>query len=66
MRKDHQIVYASQKDHEKLLLKSLPGFEATNINSRDTIMINQAFYTYVKFDFYFPDKSEGSIFVLRG
>lgn len=65
VRKDHQIVYASQKDHEKLLLKSLPGFEATNINSRDTIMINQAFYTYVKFDFYFPDKSEGSIFVLR-
>ena len=65
VRKDHQIVYSTQKEHKQLLLQSLPGFEATNINSRDTIMINQAFYTYVKFDFYFPNQTEGSIFVLR-
>ncbi|MFF2177754.1 sensor histidine kinase [Lysinibacillus sp. NPDC058147] len=65
VRKDHQIIYTSQRDHAKLLLDSLPGFEATNINSRDTIMIDNLFYTYVKFDFYFPDETEGSIFVLR-
>ncbi len=27
--------------------------------------MKESFFTYVKFDYYFSDKSEGSIFVLR-
>lgn len=65
VRKDTNVVYASPTLDKQSLLKSLPGFEETNINTRDTIKIEDFFFTYVKFDFYFSDRSEGSIFVLR-
>ncbi|WP_144510110.1 cell wall metabolism sensor histidine kinase WalK [Bacillus sp. FJAT-22090] len=65
VRKGSKVEYASPALDKQALVKSLPGFEETNINSRDTIKINNYFFTYVKFDFYFLDKSKGSIFVLR-
>lgn len=65
VRKGTKVEYASPALNKQALVRSLPGFEETNINTRDTIKINDYFFTYVKFDFYFPDKSEGSIFVLR-
>ncbi|MCP3742522.1 sensor histidine kinase [Rossellomorea sp. BNER] len=65
VRKGTKIEYASPDLDKQLLVNSLPGFEETNINTRDTIKINDYFFTYVKFDFYFADKSKGSIFVLR-
>lgn len=65
VRKGSKVEYASPALDKQTLVKSLPGFEETNINTRDTIKINDSFFTYVKFDFYFPDQSEGSIFVLR-
>nr|WP_263323321.1 HAMP domain-containing sensor histidine kinase [Neobacillus sp. Marseille-Q6967] len=65
VRKDKSIEYASRTLDKQALVTSLPRFEETNINTRDTIKIKDFFLTYVKFDFYFSDKSEGSIFVLR-
>jgi histidine kinase len=65
VKKDSDIVYASPTLNEKALLESLPDFEATNINTRNTMKIEDAVYTYVKFDFYFSDKDKGSVFVLR-
>jgi histidine kinase len=65
VRKNRNVEYASHTLDKQALVKSLPGFEETNINTRDTIKIEDFFFTYVKFDFYFSDKSKGSIFVLR-
>jgi histidine kinase len=65
VRKGKNIDYASQTLDKPGLIQSLPKFEETNINTRDTIKMKDFFFTYVKFDFYFSDKSEGSIFVLR-
>jgi len=65
VRKDQNIEYASPTLNKGTLAKSLPRFEEMNINTRDTIKIEDIFFTYVKFDFYFSDKNEGSIFVLR-
>jgi len=65
VRKGTNIEYASPFLDQKVLEQALPGFEETNINTRDTIKINDLFFTYVKFDFYFPDQSQGSIFVLK-
>jgi histidine kinase len=65
VRKGTNVEYASATLDKRVLVKSLPGFEETNINTRDTIKIEGFFFTYVKFDFYFSDNSEGSIFVLR-
>ncbi|NWQ43533.1 HAMP domain-containing protein [Bacillus sp. EB106-08-02-XG196] len=65
VRKDKDIEYATSTLDQQALDTSLPKFEETNINTRDSIKINDFFFTYVKFDFYFSDKSKGSIFVLR-
>lgn len=65
VRKDKNIEYATSTLDKQALVSSLPSFEETNINTRDSININDFVFTYVKFDFYFSDKSEGSIFVLR-
>lgn len=65
VRKDSKITYQSPTFDGQSLLKVLPPFEETNINSRDTIKVNRLFFTYVKFDFRFSDKEKGSIFVLR-
>ncbi|NYE09170.1 histidine kinase [Bacillus niacini] len=65
VRKDINIVYATSTLDRQALVMSLPKFEETNINTRDSIKLNDFYFTYVKFDFYFTDKSKGSIFVLR-
>ncbi|WP_028402809.1 sensor histidine kinase [Ectobacillus panaciterrae] len=65
IRKGKSIVYASPSLNKEALAKSLPAFEEANINTRDTIQMDNSFFTYVKFDFYFSDKEEGSMFVLR-
>ncbi|PAE36333.1 sensor histidine kinase [Bacillus sp. 7884-1] len=65
VRRDKNIEYSTPTVDQQALVTSLPKFEETNINTRDSIKINDFFFTYVKFDFYFSDKSEGSIFVLR-
>ncbi|PGS53387.1 HAMP domain-containing sensor histidine kinase [Bacillus sp. AFS041924] len=65
VRKGKNVEYASQTLDKKKLEQVLPGFEETNINTRDTIKIDDLFFTYVKFDFYFPDQNQGSIFVLK-
>lgn len=65
VRKDKNIEYATSTLDKQALVTSLPKFEESNINTRDSFKINDFFFTYVKFDFYFSDKSKGSIFVLR-
>lgn len=65
VRKNENIEYSSPMLEQQVLIQSLPVFEATNINSRDTIKMGDFFFTYVKFDFYFSDESQGSIFVLK-
>ena len=49
VRNGKHIEYASPSLDKKVLEKALPGFEETNINTRDTIKINDLFFTYVKF-----------------
>ena len=65
VRKGEAISYASKVFESVALKKALPKFEKTNINSRGTTELNGTFYRYVKFDFYFPENEEGSIFVLK-
>ena len=65
VRKGDAISYASKAIGSSNLKEALPKFEATNINSRGTVELNDTFYRYVKFDFYFPHNEEGSIFVLN-
>lgn len=65
VRKGDFISYASKEFERSTLTEALPKFESANINSRGTTELGDTFYRYVKFDFYFPQKEEGSIFVLK-
>ncbi|OJD65574.1 HAMP domain-containing sensor histidine kinase [Bacillus sp. NH11B] len=65
VRKGETLSYASNVFESVSLKEALPKFESANINSRGTTELGDTFYRYVKFDFYFPQKEEGSIFVLK-
>ncbi|MEK4675041.1 MULTISPECIES: sensor histidine kinase [Bacillus] len=65
VRKGETLSYASNVFESVSLKEALPKFEAANINSRGTTELGDTFYRYVKFDFYFAEKEEGSIFVLK-
>ncbi|GGB62484.1 sensor histidine kinase [Fictibacillus barbaricus] len=65
VRRSGKVFYTSDEQNRAKLERFLPKFEEININTRDTIRIDDTFYTYVKFDFYFEDGEQGSIFVLR-
>ncbi|PEQ90091.1 sensor histidine kinase [Bacillus cereus] len=65
VRKGENISYANKGFESSTLTEALPKFEAANINSCGTTELGDTFYRYVKFDFYFPEKEEGSIFVLK-
>ncbi|MGR3775528.1 ATP-binding protein [Bacillus paramycoides] len=65
VRKGENISYASKVFESVALKEALPKFESANINSRGTTELNDTFYRYVKFDFYFSPNEEGSIFVLK-
>lgn len=65
VRKGETLSYASNVFESVALKEALPKFESANINSRGTTELGNTFYRYVKFDFYFPEKEEGSIFVLK-
>ncbi|AOM13342.1 alkaline phosphatase synthesis sensor protein PhoR [Bacillus thuringiensis Bt18247] len=65
VRKGENISYATKGFESSTLTEALPKFEAANINSRGTTELGDTFYRYVKFDFYFAEKEEGSIFVLK-
>lgn len=43
VRKGTKVEYASPSLDKQALVQSLPGFEETNINTRDTIKINDYF-----------------------
>ncbi|OPA07219.1 sensor histidine kinase [Bacillus cereus] len=65
VRKGETLSYASNVFESVSLKEALPKFESANINSRGTTELGDTFYRYVKFDFYFAEKEEGSIFVLK-
>ncbi|WBO88894.1 HAMP domain-containing sensor histidine kinase [Bacillus tropicus] len=65
VRKGETLSYASNVFESVSLKEALPKFESANINSRGTTELGDTFYRYVKFDFYFPQEEEGSIFVLK-
>ncbi|HDX9634889.1 ATP-binding protein [Bacillus cereus group sp. MYBK108-2] len=65
VRKGETLSYASNVFESVSLKEALPKFESANINSRGTTELGDTFYRYVKFDFYFSQEEEGSIFVLK-
>lgn len=65
IRKEDKQVYSSLSVKQPDLIEHLPGYEMANNAIRNTLQIGEHFYAYAKFDFYFPDKSKGSLFVIR-
>lgn len=65
IRKGDTIIYSSKIVEMSAHQDKLPPFEPENINVRDTLSIDGRFYSYVKFDFYFLDQENGSVYVMK-
>ncbi|TVY10207.1 sensor histidine kinase [Paenibacillus cremeus] len=66
MRKGSTVLYTSTLASLRDQVSSLPPIETSNIKVRDTIhAADGRYFTYLKFDFTFPDKSEGSVYMLK-
>ncbi|MGG0654962.1 sensor histidine kinase [Rummeliibacillus pycnus] len=65
IRKDDHILYYSKGLVEKSLIFHFPQFDANNIETKGTIDNVGRLYRYIKYDFYFSDKTKGSILVLK-
>lgn len=65
IRKGDEMIYKTDTLISITSANDLPSFEPSNINVRDTISFGKYYFSYVKFDFYYQDKEEGSIFVIK-
>lgn len=65
VRKEDEIVYITPSLDVRPSAMEMPPYEMANIHVRDTFGLGNRFFTYVKFDFSFQDKSRGSIYVLK-
>jgi len=65
IRHEEEIIYYSKGLVEKSLIVHFPIFDANNIETKGTIDNAGGLYRYIKFDFYYSDKSKGSILVLK-
>jgi signal transduction histidine kinase len=65
IRKEDKQIYSSLSVKQPQLISFLPDYEMENNAIRSTLQIGDHFYAYAKFDFYFPDKTKGSMFVIR-
>ncbi len=65
LRKGGVIVHAAPAFQMPSMEAALPPFEPGNIKVRDTLLVDDRYYSYVKFDFTFADKSEGSVYVMK-
>lgn len=65
VRKENEIRYITPTLNIQPSAKEMPPYEMANIQVRDTMEIGSRFFTYVKFDFYFQDKTPGSLYVVK-
>lgn len=65
IRHEEEIVYYSEGLVEKSLVVHFPMFDTNNIETKGTIDNAGGLYRYIKFDFYYSDKSKGSVLVLK-
>ncbi|PJO44821.1 HAMP domain-containing sensor histidine kinase [Lysinibacillus xylanilyticus] len=65
IRHEEEIVYYSEGLVEKSLVVHFPMFDTNNIETKGTIDNAGGLYRFIKFDFYYSDKSKGSVLVLK-
>lgn len=65
IRKENEVDFASPQLEGTGVERVLPDYELDNIRIRSSLNIGDRFYGYAKYDFVLPDKSRGSLFVIR-
>ncbi|KSU89389.1 histidine kinase [Priestia veravalensis] len=69
VRKNEEVTYSSFSIDQRTVDKELPHFNEKSTKSatyeQDIIRIKNKFYSYIKLDFFFPNRDEGTVFVLR-
>ncbi|USG66960.1 HAMP domain-containing histidine kinase [Brevibacillus ruminantium] len=65
VRKGTEIYYASPVLQVAGMNAALPPYEMANLHVRDILETDGHFFTYVKFDFAYTDKTEGGVYVMK-
>jgi len=65
VREGDRILYATPALGMSATEVELPAYEMVNINVRGTWSADDRFFTYVKFDFLFPNQTPGSIYIVK-
>lgn len=65
VRHEDQVLLGAPSLAADGLAAHLPAYEMDNLNIRDTFTIGDRFFAYGKFDYYYGDRSKGSLFVIR-
>lgn len=65
LRKESKQLFLSPSLRRPNLGQALPEYEMSNNAIRNTVNLGNRFFSYAKYDFMFPDKERGSIYVLR-
>lgn len=65
IRYEKEIVYYSRGLVERSLVVHFPSFDKNNIETKGTIDNAGGLYRYIKYDFFYSDKSKGSVLVLK-
>ncbi|QMV42902.1 sensor histidine kinase [Cohnella cholangitidis] len=65
VREGDRILYATPALGMIATEVELPAYEMVNINVRGTWSADDRFFTYVKFDFLFPNQTPGSIYIVK-
>ncbi|WP_243013912.1 sensor histidine kinase [Brevibacillus borstelensis] len=65
VRKGSEIHHATPMLQVPGMKAALPPYEFGNLHVRDILETEGRFFSYVKFDFHFADKTEGGVYVMK-
>ncbi|RUS46981.1 cell wall metabolism sensor histidine kinase WalK [Cohnella sp. AR92] len=65
VKRDNKLLYSSPSIGEPKMLSALPGYDADNLSIRSTLNVGNRFFSYAKFDFPYPDGTQGSLYVMK-
>ncbi|WP_169818301.1 sensor histidine kinase [Shimazuella kribbensis] len=65
IRKKQDILFSSHSYRWSNETMALPPYEPANLNVRNSLFVNGRLFSYLKYDFVFPDQEAGSIYLLK-
>jgi hypothetical protein len=65
IRKQKEILFSSHSYRWYEETMDLPPYEPANLNIRNSLFVNGRLFSYLKYDFLFPNQEAGSVYLLK-